>query len=137
MKRMSRIALATSLVSLCLFMVGCPPPASVDVPNVVGLMRSAAITAITGAGLAVGTVTEVFNDTIPAGRVTSQTPLGGTSVSPASTVDLVISKGPFVVPNVVGLVQGNAEKAIIGAGLEVGTITEEYRSAVPIGQVIL
>ena len=47
------------------------PPLPVPVPNVVGMARAAAEAAITAAGLAVGTVTEDFNATVPAGSVIS------------------------------------------------------------------
>ena len=43
-------------------------------PNVVGLTQAAATTAITGAGLTVGTVTTASSTTVPAGSVISQTP---------------------------------------------------------------
>jgi len=47
-----------------------------------------------------------------------------------------ISSNFGVVPDVVGLNQGDAEAAITAAGLTVGTINEEYNCTVPAGQVI-
>ena len=67
---------------------------SVSVPNVVGLTQSAATTAITGAGLVVGTVTQQSSATVPAGSVISQNPAAGTSVAAGSAVNLVVSTGP-------------------------------------------
>jgi beta-lactam-binding protein with PASTA domain len=75
-----------------------PPPATV--PNVVGQTQSAATTAITGAGLVVGTVTQQPSSTVPAGRVISQSPTGGTSVAAGSAVNLVVSSGPNRAPTV-------------------------------------
>jgi hypothetical protein len=66
----------------------------VDVPDVVGLAQAAAETAITGAGLDVGTVTTENSDTVAAGDVISQDPVAGTSVPVGSAVDLVVSSGP-------------------------------------------
>ena len=66
------------------------------VPNVVGLTQAAAQTALTNAGLTVGTVTTAPSETVPAGTVISQTPTAGVNVSPGSAVALVISSGPPV-----------------------------------------
>jgi len=112
--------------------------ASVSVPNVVGLTQAAATTAITGAGLVVGTVTTQSSSTVPAGAVISQNPTSGTLVAPGSSVNLVVSTGPppVPVPNVVGLTQTAASTAITGAGLVVGTVTTQSSSTVPAGAVI-
>jgi hypothetical protein len=64
------------------------------VPDVVGLPQGDAEAAITAAGLVVGVVIEEFSDTVPAGGVISQEPVGGTEVLTDSAVDLVVSLGP-------------------------------------------
>ena len=69
-------------------------PVTVTVPNVVGMSQSAAKSAITGAGLTVGTVTEAASQTVPAGAVLSQNPAAGASVTRGSAVNLVVSSGP-------------------------------------------
>ncbi|MCA1903194.1 MAG: PASTA domain-containing protein, partial [Candidatus Hydrogenedens sp.] len=109
-----------------------------QVPDVVGLSQSSAESAITGAGLTVGTVTQQCSDTVPAGNVISQTPTAGTQVSPGTTVDLVVSTGlcPVNIPNVVGMSQSSAESAITGAGLTVGTVTQQCSDTVSAGNVI-
>ena len=66
-------------------------PAPVTVPNVVNLTQAAATTAITTAGLVVGTVTQQSSATVPAGSVISQNPAAGTSVAAGSAVNLVVS----------------------------------------------
>jgi probable HAF family extracellular repeat protein len=68
-------------------------PPSVAVPNVVGQTQAAATTAITGAGLTVGTVTSQPSSTVAAGSVISESPAVGTSVSSGSAVNLVLSTG--------------------------------------------
>src|SRR5262249_40368234 len=51
-------------------------------------------TAITGAGLKVGTVTMANSAAVPAGNVISEDPGAGTMVAPASAVNLTVSSGP-------------------------------------------
>jgi beta-lactam-binding protein with PASTA domain len=113
-------------------------PANVSVPNVVNLAQAAAQTAITNAGLAVGTITQANSPTIAVGKVISQNPVSGASVAPGSSVALVISLGPanVNVPNVVNLAQAAAQTAITNAGLVVGTVTQSNSPTVPVGSVI-
>ncbi|MBQ8279639.1 MAG: Stk1 family PASTA domain-containing Ser/Thr kinase [Roseburia sp.] len=68
---------------------------SAIVPKVVGLSESAARTALTNAGLKVGTVTtESKYSDVPAGQVVKQDVAANTEVAEGSVVNLVISKGP-------------------------------------------
>jgi hypothetical protein len=71
------------------------------VPNVVGVTQANATTMIVGAGLMVGTVTSATSTTVPAGRVMSQNPAGGVSVTPGTPVNLVVSIGPPPPPGLV------------------------------------
>jgi Leucine-rich repeat (LRR) protein len=73
-------------------------PCPISVPDVVGLTQPAAQSAITAAGLVVGTVTQAASGTEPKGSVISQSPLGGTSVVAGSLVNLVVSTGPTTGP---------------------------------------
>src|ERR1700677_889029 len=84
--------------------------AQFSVPNVVGDTQSVATTAITGAGLTVGTVTQASSATVASGSVVSQAPAAGTSAASGSSVALVVSSGPapVTVPNVVGDTQAAA-----------------------------
>ena len=109
----------------------------VSVPNVVGLTQAAAESAITGAGLVVGSVLEQSSETVPAGSVISQDPVGGASVASGTAVNLVVSSGVATVsvPNVVGLTQAAAESAITGAGLVVGRIRSRNNRDVAAGDV--
>jgi beta-lactam-binding protein with PASTA domain len=105
------------------------------VPDLVGLTQAAAQTAITAAGLTVGTRTTTNSATVPSGRVISQAPAAGSNVPPGSAVALVVSLGAKV-PNVVGLTQAAAEAAITSSGLTVGTVTTANSTTVPAGTVI-
>ncbi len=69
---------------------------TVNVPDIVGLTQADANTAITSAGLIVGTITTDYNDTVAAGNVISQYPAAGTSALPGSAVDFVISLGRWM-----------------------------------------
>ena len=70
-------------------------PVTVPVPNMVGLSQSVAESAITSAGLTVGTVTQEASSTVPAGNVISQNPTASTLVPKGSAVSLVVSSGPI------------------------------------------
>ena len=99
-------------------------PQMVLVPNVERLTQAAATTAITGATLKVGTVTQQTSGTAATGSVISQDPASGSSVAQGSPVNLVLSSGPqmVTVPNVEGMTQAAATAAIAGAKLTVGTV---------------
>ena len=124
------------LLALCVVLAGCST--SKKVPNVVGQPQTEASSAIIGAGLAVGTITQDYSATVAAGFVISQTPPAGTSVKSGTAVDLVVSQGspPAVVPDVAGLTQVAAAMAIVGADLVVGTVTQAYSPTVASGLVI-
>jgi len=64
------------------------------VPNVVGMAQANASTAILAASLVVGTVTQAFSATVPAGSVIDQTPTAGTVVALSTAVSMTVSKGP-------------------------------------------
>ncbi|MEL7450651.1 MAG: PASTA domain-containing protein, partial [Pseudomonadota bacterium] len=113
-------------------------PDDVTVPDVTGLAQALAESDILAAGLSVGAVTTANSDTVPAGAVISQDPIGGTLVQPGTAVDLVVSIGPadVIVPDVTGLPQATAESNIIAANLTVGTVTTANSDTVPAGAVI-
>ncbi|MBW7865365.1 MAG: PASTA domain-containing protein [Candidatus Hydrogenedentes bacterium] len=110
----------------------------VQIPNVVNQTQAAATTAITGAGLTLGTVTQQNSYTIPLGSVVSQNPAAGVYVPEGTLVNIVISLGPpiFTVPNVLGQTQAAATTAITGAGLTLGGVTQQYSLTVPLGRII-
>src|SRR6202035_400110 len=113
-------------------------PQMVTVPNVEGLTQDATTTAITGAKLTVGTVTQQTSNTVATGKVISQDPASGSSVAQGSPVNLVISSGPqmVTVPNVRGLTQDAATTAITAAKLMVRTVTQQTSNTVAAGNVI-
>jgi serine/threonine protein kinase/beta-lactam-binding protein with PASTA domain len=72
------------------------------------------------AEMALGTITEKFDEGVPAGVVLSQDPAPGTLARHGTPVGLTVSKGPqpIPVPSVVGQDQDDAVKAIEAAGLK-------------------
>ena len=109
----------------------------VTVPNVVGKDEATAKSAITAAGLTVGTVSESASDTVTAGLVISQTVAANTKVAKGTTVSIVLSSGPssVKVTDVVGHEQSRAEQELAAAGFQV-SVKEAYSSDVRSGLVI-
>ncbi len=97
------------------------------VPNVTGMTQSAATAAITGAGLTLGHVSQVYSSSEPTGTVVDQAPNAGLTAPAGSAVAITVSKGPApstspsakTVPNVTGLGQSQAVAALQGAGFAV------------------
>lgn len=74
----------------------------VVVPDVINQSSEAAWAAITGAGLAQGSVTRENSPTVPAGVVLRTDVVAGTSVDAGSTVNIVVSSGNVTLTDVVG-----------------------------------
>ena len=108
------------------------------VPNVVGMSQPSAENEIIAAGLTVGIITTQCSNTVPAGYVISQDPIGGEHVPPETPVNLVVSTGPcpIPVPDVVGMTEEDADVTLVSAGLFLGTVTEECSNTVPAGRII-
>ena len=96
-------------------------------------------TALNSAQMALGNVTEAFDDKVPAGVVIAQDPAKGTEVRHGTPIALVVSKGPqpIPVPDVRGLAQDAAVKAIQDAGLKAVIAPETVNDkSVPKGSVV-
>ena len=107
------------------------------VPNVLNITEAAATTAITGAGLVVGTVTYECSNTVAAGLVISQTPTGGTQVDVDSPVNLVVSTGKPSVPDVTGQSEAEAIAAIgLVPNISYGSSSTECSDTVAADSVI-
>lgn len=115
-----------------------PLPAQFTVPNVVGLLQSAAVQVLEAGYLYSGAVTRVYSSVVPVDHVVAQRPAANTLAPTWSAVDLDVSRGPAPVaaPNVVGLNRIPAQVAIISAGLTVGAVTEVFDAVMPAGQVV-
>jgi beta-lactam-binding protein with PASTA domain len=118
-------------------LVSSGPPA-VNVPDVVGQVQADAESHIVAAGLMAGPVSEQASGTVPVGHVISQNPPAGATVTPGTSVALVISTGvqDVIVPDIVGLSQNEAESQITAAHLVVGAISIDNSDTVPEGLVM-
>ncbi len=76
------------------FVVSLGLPASVTVPNVVGMTEEAALAALAAAGLVHGTTVTQPSSTVAAGLIGAQNPAAGTSAAPGAVVNLFFSNGP-------------------------------------------
>ncbi|WP_163163017.1 Stk1 family PASTA domain-containing Ser/Thr kinase [Arthrobacter sp. Alg241-R88] len=96
-------------------------------------------TGLNAAGMALGTVTEQFDEAAAAGVVLSQDPAADTPARRGTPVNLVVSKGPepIPVPNVVGQDEADAKDAIEAAGLKADVAREEvFDRNIPEGAVV-
>lgn len=123
------LANSTGMALMALWLAGCNSGSSdagssgggaaqVTVPGVAGDTQAAATTAITGAGLTVGTVTAQSSGTVATGNVISENPAANASVAKGSAVALVISTGPsnFTIGGtVIGLGTGVTVHVVNGA----------------------
>jgi beta-lactam-binding protein with PASTA domain/serine/threonine protein kinase len=108
-------------------------------PGLAGGTLDEAKTTLNTAEMALGNVTEAFDDKVPAGVVISQDPAKGTEVRHGTPVALVVSKGPqpIPVPDVRGQAQDAAVKALQDAGLKAVIAPETVNDkTVPKGAVV-
>jgi serine/threonine-protein kinase len=103
------------------------------VPDVTGQSQQAAVSALQAAGFRIGGPTQQSSDSVPAGRVISTDPAGGTSAKRGSVVTVVVSSGveQVQVPNVVGQTEDNATQTLRSRGLEVGISTRALPAGDP------
>ncbi|KNX36959.1 Stk1 family PASTA domain-containing Ser/Thr kinase [Luteipulveratus halotolerans] len=108
------------------------------VPQLTGVDQATARQRLTAGHLAVGTVTQAFHETVPAGQVVSSRPGTGAEQKKGARVDLVVSKGrqPITVPTVTGQTQEQASGALTDAGLAVSLAPQAFSDTVPNGSVI-
>ena len=111
-------------------------PEAFPIPYVLDIESDRAIYVVEESGFALGQLLEVNDDNIPRGFIISQNPVAGTKMSPGSTVDLVVSKGPSLI-KISDLSRKSPEDAIqiletLGFEYE---LIEEYSEDVEIGLV--
>lgn len=87
------------------------------VPNVVGSTTSAASTSITGAGLTVGTTTNVYSSTVANGNVISHKPPAGVYAASSAPVNLTVSLGAQIAPTGIASAQAFGAPAVTQPGV--------------------
>ncbi len=120
---------------------GPEPPAQVTVPDLRGETVDAAEALLANAGLSLGSVTEEFSSTVPAGQVISQNPAANQTVDEGSAVSIVVSKGPeppaqVTVPGVIGDTEAAATAAIGAAGLLANSVYVPAPNPADVGTVL-
>lgn len=109
----------------------------VKVPSVVGKDENAAKSAITAAGLTVGTVSEASSDTVESGLVISQSPSANSETESNGKVNIVLSSGPNKkkVTDVIGHESSRAQSELAGDGFKV-EVKETYSDDMRAGLVV-
>ena len=153
------LLLASALIAGMLALVGCHKGGSaenaansnghatavtsetqVTVPNVVSLTQADAEKSLNASGLRLGTVTQKPSNTVPRGNVISQDPAALTTAPGGTAVNIVVSSGKGAptyvnVPDVRGMSEADAKKALADVGLVGVATAPEESSAVKPGQV--
>ncbi|MEO8750776.1 MAG: Stk1 family PASTA domain-containing Ser/Thr kinase [Allobranchiibius sp.] len=108
------------------------------VPTLDGKTQEQAQTALSAATLRVGTVTQAYDDTVPAGEVVSSNPAATSSLKRGAAVALTISMGrePIAVPAVTGQTVAAATGVLDRSGFTVTKAADEFSDTVPAGKVI-
>jgi beta-lactam-binding protein with PASTA domain len=110
----------------------------IEVPNVVGMTQTQAQAELRAKGFIPQLSAERYDESIPAGQVISQSPLGGELAKEGREVYYVISKGQeySLVPYLTGKSQREAELELSNAGLVLGRVSSVYHVEVPEGRVV-
>jgi len=94
--------------------------------DLAGKDPSEAIYALEALTLVVSGTNEIFDETVPIGKVVGTEPIAGTSVAQRTPVTLLVSKGPTLieVPNVVGMDVATATATLQTAGFQVTAVNK-------------
>jgi len=111
-------------------------PEAFPIPYILDIETERAIYVVEESGFILGQLLEVNDNNIPRGFVISQNPVAGTKMSPGSSVDLVVSKGPSLI-EISDLSRKSPEDAVqiletLGFKYE---LVEEYSEDIEIGLV--
>jgi beta-lactam-binding protein with PASTA domain/tRNA A-37 threonylcarbamoyl transferase component Bud32 len=131
------IVVLALLLGIAGWYVGAGPGSKIATPDVRTRTTAEAQRVLQAKGLG-SKVTQVFSETVAAGRVVTTDPGPGDSVSKHGTVTLDVSKGPerYPVPQLQGMSTAAAEGAITNSHLAIGEVSQQYSDTVAKGQVI-
>ena len=107
-------------------------------PSLIDLTVEEARTAAEREGLTVVEAEPRFSEVIAPGNVVDTVPGPGERILHEGTIELFVSKGPerYVIPDLGGLTQTEAEEALVAAGIPVGEIEEIYHDEIPADIVV-
>ncbi|MBQ4044848.1 MAG: Stk1 family PASTA domain-containing Ser/Thr kinase [Lachnospiraceae bacterium] len=112
----------------------------VKVPNMLERTTDTARYMVETADLEWGSPSFEYSETISKDKIISQSVDPGTEVEAGTVITVVVSLGPeertVPVPDLQGMTKSQADSALTGAGLKLGSITEQYDDSVPEGCVI-
>ncbi|MFJ7943803.1 Stk1 family PASTA domain-containing Ser/Thr kinase [Streptomyces sp. NPDC096354] len=108
------------------------------VPSLLGQTEEAARRRLSDSGLELKGVGRAYSDNIDRGKVISSDPKSGARIRGNGSVKIVVSRGPEIVkvPDVRGVGQAEARRALKKAGLVPGMVTKEFSEDVGRGEVI-
>lgn len=92
-------------------------PSAIPLPDLTGMTQEQATAALEAAGLRLGVVTTENSGTAPADTVIRTNPAKGSGVAPDSAIDLVISTGKVVLPDLRGESLDEANRTLNQLGL--------------------
>lgn len=130
------VAMIVSAFGLVIYITRAPGQVAVPM-GLVGMKEADAIALLKRYRLT-SQVRQDFNDAIAAGLVFDSQPKAGTEMREGKEVVLFVSQGnqPVIVPDIVGKDLNAAEKEVRSAGLNVGTLSEQFSEVIPKGQVM-
>ncbi len=111
---------------------------AVSVPSLLGMTETDATNALTALKLNLGTITQNQSATYPAGQVISSDPAANTQIAPGTTVNLVISNGKVMVPDVRNLSINDAKAQLTAPDVQLNvSITTKTACTGTQGTVVL
>jgi len=112
-------------------------PKQIEVPDVAGDPADDAVDTLQAAGLD-SAVAEAYHDEVPEGTVVSSDPEAAAVVDEASTVELVVSRGPepIPVPTVVGSSSDEAAATLDDLDLDIEVAGSRHDEEAPAGTVL-
>ncbi|MCR8745292.1 Stk1 family PASTA domain-containing Ser/Thr kinase [Romboutsia lituseburensis] len=133
----TQVYLATKFAGQYLFGSSSDEPKKITVPDVSGESMDSAQEKLSNLNLKVE-IKEEYNADVKENCVIYQTPKAGTELQEGDTVTIYLSKGAKegVIPNIVGMILGEAENILKENKLKLGNIKQEYSDTFKQGVVI-
>lgn len=98
------------------------------IPDITGSTLESAQIILGNNGFVLGTSSEEFSETVPAGEIISQDPVVNTSMPKGSAVNVIVSKGQEIVlsdvPDLKGRTEREAQALLEARGLLIGQVTK-------------
>ena len=131
------IAIIAVIVFL-LFNGSKPEAAPFQAPSLLTLTYTQAQQIATADGINLSPVFQANTGNQTENTIVAQDPTSGAPIHKGDTitVTIVTGVGTVMVPNITGMTETDAKAALVSAGLQLGSSTEEYDPSVPAGDVV-